>query len=115
MDMNPFREVATAEQATKEYRHMAALGEVKIRMESALKSIEFSRISFSSDTTASAVTKEMWEYTHLDIDMRTRTPVAVQKNIAYTLKYELKKENTRWYVASIEAIDDKQSGTQRVN
>lgn len=113
MNMNPLQEVATADQAGKEYRHMAALGEAKIRMEAALKSIEFAGIVVSRDGTASAVTKEVWDYTHLHV--RTRTPGAKQKNVVYALKYELKKENTRWRVASIETIDQKESSSRQAN
>jgi len=106
MNMNPLREAATADQAAKEYRHMAALGEAKIRMESALKNIEFSGVTFLSHDEASVITKEIWDYTH--IDMRTRAPVKVQKNVPYTLKYELKQKNARWYVASIQSIEEEQ-------
>jgi len=105
MNMNPLREVATADQAAKEFRHMAALGEARIRMESTLKSIEFSGMTFSGRDEASAITTETWDYTHFD--MRTRTPVKVQKNVSYTLKYALKKENARWYVVSVEVVDER--------
>jgi hypothetical protein len=113
MNMNPLQEVATADQAGKEYRHMAALGETNIRMEALLKSIEFSAVVVSREGTASAVTKEVWGYTHLDV--RTRTPVARQKDVVYTLKYELKQENRRWLVASIETIGQNESSTHRAN
>jgi hypothetical protein len=113
MNMNPLQEVATADQAGKEYRHMAALGEANIRMAAALKSIEFSAVVVSRDGSASAVTKEVWDYTHLDV--RTRTPVTKQQDIVYTLKYELKQENRRWLVASIETIGQKESSTHRAN
>jgi len=113
MNMNPLQEVATADQAGKEYRHMAALGETNIRMEAVLKSIEFSEIVVSREGTASAVTNEAWDYTHLNV--RTRTPVTTQKDIVYTLKYELKHENRRWLVASIENIGQKESSTHRAN
>ena len=105
MNMNPLQEVATADQAAKEYRHMAALGEAKIRMESTLKSIEFTGITFPGRDEASAMTRETWDYTH--IDTRTRVPVNVQTNVSYTLKYALKKENARWHVVSIETVDEK--------
>jgi hypothetical protein len=113
MNMNPLQEVATADQAGKEYRHMAALGETNIRMAAVLKSIEFSGIVVSREGSASAVTNEAWDYTHLNV--RTRTPVATQKDIVYILKYELKHENRRWLVASIENIGQKESSTHRAN
>ena len=113
MNMNPLQEVATADQAGKEYRHMAALGEAKIRMEALLKSIAFSGIVVFRNGTASAVTNEVWDYTHFDV--KTRTPVARQKDVVYTLKYELKQENRRWVVASIETINQKESSTHRAN
>ena len=113
MNMSPLREVATADQAGKEYRHMAALGEAKIKMEAALKSVEFVGIVVSRDGTASAITKEVWDYTHLLV--RTRTQVAKQKDVVYALKYELKKENSRWRVASIETIDQKESSSRQAN
>ena len=105
MNMNPLREVATADQAAKEYRHMAALGEAKIRMESTLKSIEFNGITFPGRDEAAVITRETWDYTH--IDTGTRAPVNVQKNVSYTLKYALKKENARWHVVSIETVDER--------
>lgn len=105
MNMNPLQEVATADQAAREFRHMAALGEAKIRMESALKRIEFSGITFSGGDEASVITRETWDYTH--IDTRTRAPVKVQQNVPYMLKYGLKKEKARWRVASVEAVDEK--------
>ncbi|NTW59153.1 MAG: hypothetical protein HGA43_08295, partial [Nitrospirae bacterium] len=61
--MNPLREVATADQAAKEYRQMAALGEAKIRMESTLKSIEFTGITFPGRDEAAVFTREVWDYT----------------------------------------------------
>jgi hypothetical protein len=105
MNMNPLQEVATADQAGKEYRHMAALGEAKIRMESTLKSIEFTGMTFSGRDEAAVITRETWDYTH--IDTGTRAPVKVQKNVSYSLKYTLKKEQVRWLVISVEAVDEK--------
>lgn len=103
MNMNPLQEAATAGQATREYHHMAALGEAQVRMEAALQSIEFSRVRFSGSNAASVVTKEVWNFTHLD--MKTRRPIYVQKSVVYTLKYQLKKSGRAWYVAAVESID----------
>ncbi|NTW60762.1 MAG: hypothetical protein HGA43_16545 [Nitrospirae bacterium] len=84
---------------------MAALGEAKIRMESTLKSIEFTGITFPGRDEAAVFTREVWDYTH--IDTGTRAPVKAQKNVSYSLKYTLKKEQVRWYVASVEVVDEK--------
>ena len=82
MNMDPLREVATTDQAAKEYRHMAALREALIRMKSSLKHIEFSQATFTDRDEASMVTRETWDYTH--VNTRTGAAMNVQQNVRFT-------------------------------
>src|SRR5690242_8812450 len=44
LNMNPMQEAATIPQAQKLYYHMSALGEGRLRMDSALKNLTFKKI-----------------------------------------------------------------------
>lgn len=102
LNMTPLREVAAEMQAEKEYIHMAALGEGKVRMLSELKSIEFLEVSVTGSS-ASVRTKEVWDYSHININ--TNQTVDTQRDIVYSLRYDLVKEGGRWLVSSVKSID----------
>lgn len=99
LDMSPLQEVATPEQAQKEYYLMAALGEGKVRMESQLKEVEFLAVQFLTRSEALVTTREKWDYRHLDI--RTGNEVKNKKDVIYELSYRLKKVGERWVVTSV--------------
>lgn len=105
MIMTPLREVATDEQAQKVYYHMAALGESRVRMESRLKKADFLEVKFPSRTAAVAKTRELWEYAHINID--TGKTVKTEKDVVYSLVYELVKKDGRWIVTSVTGLNEK--------
>jgi len=105
MDMNPLQEVATIEQATRLYHHMSALGEGDIRMLSQLKRIEFLEFKFPKKTEAVVRTKEIWDFSHTNIN--TDEKVYEQKDFIYTLVYKLVKESNRWLVSEVISESDK--------
>ena len=105
MNMTPLQEVATLEQATKVYHHMAALGEAKIRMESKLAGIEFLDIQFPGENLAKVKTKEKWNYTHVNINTKMPAQSVVQ-GLIYNLSYELVKKNGKWLVSSVSVLEE---------
>jgi hypothetical protein len=105
MNITPLQEVATLDQATKVYHHMAALGEAKIRMESNLVGIEFSDIQFPGKDLAKVKTRERWNYVHISIDTKMPGQTVVQ-GLSYKLSYELVKKDSRWFVSSISVLEE---------
>lgn len=97
LNMGPVNEAATEDIAARAFYHMAALGEARIKMDPALKSITFSRIKLFSDK-AEASTEEKWDYTYINLD--TGKP-EFQNSITYEMRYLLKKVNGRWLVAGV--------------
>jgi len=105
MNMTPLQEVATLEQATKVYHHMAALGEAEIRMESQLAGIEFLDIQFHGKDSARVKTKEKWNYVHISIGSKMPAQSVVQ-DLIYNLSYELIKKNGKWLVSSVSVLEE---------
>ena len=105
MNMTPLQEVATLEQATKVYHHMAALGEAKIRMESKLAGIEFLDIQFPGKDSARVKTKEKWNYVHISIGSKMPAQTVVQ-GLIYNLSYDLIKKNGKWLVSSVSVVEE---------
>lgn len=101
-NMNPLQEVATPEQATKLYYHMAALGEGQLRMDSTLKDIRFVTVAFPKPDEASVDTKEKWDFTHVNI--KTGKKIAEEKDFIYEMGYTLKKVNGRWIISNVNTI-----------
>lgn len=99
MNMTPLQQVATGEQAEREYFHMAALGEARVRMEPELKSLDVREIEFASRNNARVVTDEVWDYNHINIDTQKRTKSV--RNIGYTLTYTVVRGNGTWLVSSV--------------
>ena len=105
MNMTPLQEVATLDQATKVYHHMAALGEAKIRMESRLVGIEFLDIQFPGKDLARVRTRERWNYTHVNIGTKMPAQSVVQ-GLIYNLSYELIKKEGKWLVSSVSILEE---------
>jgi len=105
MNMTPLQEVATLDQATKVYHHMAALGEAKIRMESQLVGIEFLDIQFPGKDSARVKSKEKWNYVHISIGSKMPAQGVVQ-GLIYNLSYNLVKKNGRWLVSSVSVLEE---------
>ena len=105
MNMTPLQEVATLEQATKVYHHMAALGEAKIRMESRLVGIEFLDIQFPGENLAKVKTREKWNYTHVNINTKMPAQSVVQ-GLIYNLSYDLIRRNGKWLVSSVSVLEE---------
>lgn len=103
LDMNPMQEVATAEQAEKLYHHMAALGEGQVRMKSALQEIAFESVEFPAPDRCRVRTRELWDFSHEEIG--SGKTVMRERNFAYRLDYELRKEDRQWIVTSVVARD----------
>jgi hypothetical protein len=108
-DMNRMQEVTTREQAEKLYYHMAALGEVHLRMDSTLKDITFLSIVLSAPDQASAETREIWDFTQQEI--KTGKVFAQEKDFVYRMGYLLKKSNGRWMVSNANTIEGKSTNT----
>ncbi len=104
MNMNPLQEVATPEQATRLYHHMAALGEGKLKLDSTLKDIQFVNVAYPSRDQATVETRETWDFTHLVIP--TGKKYAQEKNFIYVMRYQLKNANGRWVIHAVDAIRD---------
>lgn len=103
LDMNALAPVATRDQAYTEYYQMAAIGESKVRLLATLRSLEFGETSFSSDTTATAVTTEVWDYRQMSTE--TSALVGTQTGVTYHLSYQLVLQDGRWLVDSVKSTD----------
>ena len=104
MNMTNLQEVATEEQALKAYRHMSALGDAKIRMESHLEDIEFVDIQLPKEGSARVRTRERWNYVHVKTGAQIPAETGVQ-GLVYNLSYELARNDGRWLVSSISVLD----------
>jgi hypothetical protein len=112
MNMTPLQEVATAEQATRVYYHMAALREAKIRMESQLVDIEFLDIQFPKKDSAKVKTREKWNYTHININSKMPAQTVVQ-GLIYNLSYDLIKKDGKWFVSSVSVLEEKKPSEKK--
>jgi len=102
LNMNPLQEVATPEQATKLYYHMAALGEGKIRMDATLKDIQFVKVAFPKPDESIVDTREKWDFTHLDIASGRK--VYEERDFTYEMKYGLKYVRGRWIIHQVTTL-----------
>ena len=109
MNMTPMQEVATEGQATKLYHHMAALKEGGNRMLSNLKTIEFQEVSLPSPDKAVVKTKEIWDYTH--VDLASGKKFAEEKDFIYEMGYILEKQNERWIITNVNAVTSMSTNT----
>lgn len=107
MDMTPLQQVATEAQAAKVYHHMSALGSSKIRMESELADIQFLDIEFLERNKARVMTRERWNYTHMNIDTKIPGQTVVE-GLVYDLSYELVRRDKEWLVSSVSVLRDKE-------
>lgn len=108
LNMNPLQEVATPEQATRLYHHMAALGEGKVRMDSTLKNIEFVKVTFPTSGEAAVNTRETWDFAHLDIG--TGKKVYEERGFVYEMEYLLKPAQGRWIIYNVTTLGGKEAG-----
>ncbi len=104
LNMNPLQLVASEDVATKAYYHMAALGEGKVRMVSVLKDMKFKEVKFPSPDTATVTTREIWDFTHNDIN--TGKKVYEEKGYPYDMTYELKKGGGKWKIYDVSAVGE---------
>jgi hypothetical protein len=102
-NMNPMQEVATKDQAEKLYIHMAAIGEGQLRLESTLKDIAFKKIDISKPDRATVETKEVWDFTNIDI--KANKVFAQEKDFIYEMGYELNKKDGRWIVTNVVTVN----------
>lgn len=102
LDMTPLQEVASQEQATKLYYHMAALSEGKVKMDSTLKNPEFIRINITKPDEASVATRETWDFAH--VDMRTGKKLAEERDFIYEMDYLLKRREGRWVITGVTTV-----------
>ncbi|MBT0665657.1 hypothetical protein KI809_15210 [Geobacter pelophilus] len=109
MNMNPLQEVATVDQATKLYHHMAALGEGKLRMDSSLKGIAFVKIDQPKPAEATVQTKETWNFTHINIT--TGKKFAEEHGFIYEMKYSMKQDGNRWLITNVDTISGTSTNT----
>ncbi|OGW25223.1 MAG: hypothetical protein A2X59_12555 [Nitrospirae bacterium GWC2_42_7] len=111
LNMNPLQEVATKEQATKLYYHMAALGEADIRMHSQLKKIDFQGVTFPGSDKAVVMTREVWDFAHMDI--RSGEKIYEEKGFIYNVSYELMKDKERWLIEKVVASSDEEESNNK--
>jgi hypothetical protein len=109
MNMTSLQAVATEEQAVKAYRHMSALGEAKIRMESSLEDIEFTDIQLSDKDEARVKTREKWNYMHIGTDPKMPRQTVVE-DLIYELSYDLVRRDGKWIVSSVSVLAEDKSG-----
>ncbi|ABB30817.1 hypothetical protein GeomeDRAFT_0891 [Geobacter metallireducens RCH3] len=111
LNMNYLQEVATPELATKAYYHMSAIGEGKLRMESALKELTFNRIELRRKDEAIVETREVWDFRY--VEMKTGKTYYEEKDFVYEMGYTLKKHAEKWTITHITTISGK-TGTTTV-
>ncbi|GAM07816.1 hypothetical protein OR1_00085 [Geobacter sp. OR-1] len=109
MNMNPLQEVATVEQATRLYHHMAALGEGKLRMDSALKGITFVKTEYPRPGEAVIQTRENWDFTHINID--TGKKFAEERGFIYEMRYQMKRDGSRWAITNVDTLSGTSTDT----
>ncbi len=102
LNMNPLQEVATPEQATKLYYHMAALGEGTVKMDATLKDIQFVKVTFPNADEAAVETREKWDFTHLDIASGRK--VYEERDFVYEMKYGLKYVTGHWIIHQVTTL-----------
>ncbi len=101
-NMSPLGQVATTDQAYKEYYQMAAIGEMKRRLLPALVSFEMGPVSLEGTGTASVSTTETWDYVQVSTAKESSGTVAARETgVVYRLTYTLVKKGERWFVSSI--------------
>ena len=105
MNMTPLREVATVEESTRAYHHMAALGEARTRMISHLKKMEFLEIASPGEGRKVVRTRETWDFMHRHLD--SDKVLLEEKDFIYLVTYELQKEGDRWVISRKTAMDGK--------
>lgn len=104
-DLSKLNFVATDEQSQRVYRHMAALGEGRIKMDSKLLAIEWVSVDQDSPGDAKVTTREGWAYAYVNMD----TGKIMNSNaVDYLLQYHLQKSNEQWLVATVDVLE---SGT----
>ncbi|WP_298440164.1 hypothetical protein [Geobacter sp.] len=109
MNMNPLQEVTTPEQAEKLYFHMAALGEGRLRLDSTLKEISFTSVDMSKPGEATAVTRETWDFTH--VNLNTGGKFSEEKDFIYEMRYTLKSRDGRWLITSVSTLGGRSTNT----
>jgi len=111
LNMNYLQEVATEQQATKAYYHMAALGEGGVRMRSRLKNIEWMRIEKKQDAIM-VKTRETWDFAYHDI--KTDQKTEEHNDFVYFMTYTLiPDKNARWIISDIQAVSDEAPSRQK--
>jgi len=98
MNMNHLMSVATPEQATRVYHHMAVLGQGQVKMDPLLQSIRFSKVSQLSPEKAEVVTTEAWNYRYINLQTGK---AGKDLSINYTVRYKLIKESGKWLIADV--------------
>lgn len=104
LNMNPLQEVATVRQAEKAYHHMAAIGEGGVRMTSAVKKTDFTKITFPIPEKAEVKTRELWDFAYNDI--KTGVKKEEMKDFVYLMNYWLERQNGRWIIVDIRAAEE---------
>ena len=103
-DMTKLQEVTTPELAEKAYYHMAAIGEGKSRMVSALKKIDFVETDCAKPATCRVVTKEIWDFAYADVLTGARSNEV--KDYLYDVQYVLENKQGRWVITEITATGE---------
>ncbi len=105
LNMNYLQEVATEQQATKAYYHMAAIGEGGVRMRSKLKKIEWMRIETRKQDAIRVKTRETWDFAYHDI--KTDQKTEAHNDVVYFMTYTLiPDKSARWLISDIQAASD---------
>lgn len=105
MSMEGLNEVATANHMSRLTHRLEGLKQSKRKLEAKLMQIEFTDFQFLKTDTAVVTTHEVWDIRHLDSE--SGEMVKDIRGFAYILKYSLRRLETRWFVDSVEVIEEK--------
>jgi hypothetical protein len=74
-------------------------------MESELVDIEFLDIQVAGPGSAKVMTREKWNYTHVNIDTKMPGQTVVE-GVIYNLSYELVRKDEKWLVSSVSVLGE---------
>lgn len=111
MSMEGLNEVSTANHMSRLSHRIEGLIQNKRRLEAKLTKIEFTDFQFLKTGSAFVTTREVWDIRH--VDSESGETVKEISGFAYVLKYTLRLQEARWFIDSVEVIEEKSSAQSR--
>jgi hypothetical protein len=108
-NMNFMREVASEEQASRLYHHMAAMGEGNLRLSSTLGELTFQKVELPAPGEAKVSTREVWDFTHYRI--ATGEKYAEEKGFIHQMAYTLRNVDGKWLVTDVAVVSSQPTNT----